>query len=240
MITFSIPSTNKMTDYYINRTTNNSYNLVTDKNSLSDKYNDKSKYLHNKKYFEMPESFEPGAYTITTNNGLVLIYTQAVNQINCVIYDLFPSSFENNTFKVDEITLLNSQNTSSNFVIKNKQSYHSVVCKVYSNYLKPQCNIMTSDFHGTIDMDLPTAFNCNPQDNYCKHGLYKFTTEELDSFYIKAKPYLYISTGEPEIQTTGLSFIKCSDNLYYIANITNQSYVEFKLKGTSDCIVEFI
>jgi hypothetical protein len=99
---------------------------------------------------------------------------------------------------------------------------------------------MTSDYHGTIDMDLPSAYYHTSEDAYCQHGLYKFTSSELDSFYIKAKPYLYISTGEPEMVTTNLNFIKCSDNVYYIANITDQSYVEFKVKGSADCIVEFM
>ena len=219
-----------ISDYYIDRTSGGSYQFLIDPSNLFDKYNDKSKYLLNRRYFEMPETFENGMNTITTNNGLVLIYKQTNNTINGVIYDVFPSSFENKSISDNDIKLLNSQNTSSDFIIKNKQSYHSVVCKSNSNYLKPQCNIMTSDYHGTIDMDLPSSYYHTSEEAYCQHGLYKFTSSELYSFYIKAKPYLYISTGEPEMVTNNLNFIKCSDNIYYIANITDQSYVEFKVK----------
>lgn len=217
---------------YIDRSTDTDEYVFTQ----IDPYNNYSKYLKNKKYLEMPESFQPGWQTITTNNGLVLIYKGN----DGIIYDLFPQSLDEEK-EIDDIKLVNTQNTTSNYILTNKQSYHSVVCKASDGYLEPQCNIMTSDFHGTIDMDLPAAFNCNPQDNYCKHGLYKFTTAELDSFYIKAKPYLYISTGTPELINAGsLEFIQCSENIYYIANITNEAYINFKLIGTNDCIVEFM
>lgn len=221
---------------YIDRTPDGTYVF----NQQIDKYNDKSKYLTGKKYLEMPESFENDMNTITTNHGLVLIY----NGNYGIVYDLFPK-LEKDTAETEKqsIKLKNIQNTESHYQIKNKQSYHSVVCKSNDNYLKPQCNIITSDYHGTIDMDLPSDYHCTSEDIYCQHGLYKFTKSELDTFYIKAKPYLYISTeGTPEMITNKdkLSFIKCSNNIYYIANITDESYIEFKVKGSSDCIVEFM
>lgn len=203
-----------------------------------DSYNNYSKYLKNKKYLEMPESFQPGWQTITTNNGLVLIYKGN----DGIIYDLFPQSLDEEK-EIDDIKLVNTQNTTSNYILTNKQSYHSVVCKESDGYLEPQCNIISSDFHGTIDMDLPNdIFKCSNENcTYCKHGLYKFSDDKLTSFYIKAKPYLYISTGTPELINAGsLEFIQCSENIYYIANITNEAYINFALTGTDDCIVEFM
>lgn len=247
-VDISIDNSNNSSLSYVYRTyrTSSGYDITTSKNE-SYKYNDVNKYIFNNKYQEMPETMTWNS--ITTNDGLVVAYSGNT----AVIYDLFPNNSLTST-NIDAIKMQNSITFTPDFIKRNAGTYHSVVCKSSSGNLSPQCNILVSGSsvnYGTIDMDLPESYT-KPAENdtvdeyYKKHGLYSFSSNNLDSFWIKAKPYLYISasghTLSPSRITPNVSFIKCTDNIYYIANITDEKYINFTVttNNNSDCIVEFM
>ena len=214
-----------------------------------DKYNNKSKYLYGRKYDEIPESYNNT--TITTNNGLVLVY----NNINKdgYIYDLFPYDFI--TPPTEENKYGNELNNATD-IYKNlskyyKTAFHTIIYDGES--IRPNM-LYGSDQYGTLDMDLPDNFNdyylnCAELFNINKnlnaevpdfetiskqHGLYDLSVYDYKKdIFIKAKPYIYISLDSSNFTLYNyeniLQLIPCGNGIYFVSGLENYKKTFIKL-----------
>ncbi len=214
-----------------------------------DKYNNKSKYLYGRKYDEIPESYNNT--TITTNNGLVLVY----NNINKdgYIYDLFPYDFI--TPPTEENKYGNELNNATD-IYKNlskyyKTAFHTIIYDGES--IRPNM-LYGSDQYGTLDMDLPNTFDAYYSEEYIenlkknknlsnevtnfettikKHGLYDLSAYDYKKdIFIKAKPYIYISLDSSNFtlyDNDVLQLISCGNGIYFVSGLENYKKTFIKL-----------
>lgn len=218
-----------------------------------DKYNNKSKYLYGRKYDEIPESYNNT--TITTNNGLVLVY----NTINKdgYIYDLFPYDFvaaptEENKYGNE---LNNETDIYKNLSKYYKTAFHTIIYDGES--IKPNM-LYGSDQYGTLDMDLPDSFNdyylnyanlFNANKNLTaevlnfetivkKHGLYDLSAYDYKKdIFIKAKPYIYISLDSDNFtlyDSSVLKLIPCGNGIYFVSGLESykKQFIKLTISGT--------
>lgn len=218
-----------------------------------DKYNNKSKYLYGRKYNEIPESYNNK--TITTNNGLVLVYSNTNK--DGYIYDLFPYDFV--TSPTEENKYGNELNNETD-IYKNlskyyKTTFHTIIYDGES--IKPNM-LYGSDQYGTLDMDLPdsfndyylnyaTLFNVNKNLNdevpnfetiAKQHGLYDLSAYDYKKdIFIKAKPYIYISLDSSNFTLYDkdiLKLIPCGNGIYFVSGLENyeKPFIKLIITGT--------
>lgn len=178
--------------YYIYRD-DSGYKIDTD---LTAGYNDKTKYLYDKEYIGIPETSSSNFKSITTNDGLVLVYSTNLNI--AFICDLFAAVIKYNSYSnYDE----NYKYVDLDAIAKyNKMNYHSVVIENKKININKKLKIDDNTYYASIDMDLPKAYNSNIG------GLYKISLDSTSdttkdtyydqkSIYIKSKPYFFIGTS---------------------------------------------
>lgn len=220
-----------------------------------DKYNNINKYLYERKYDEIPESYNERYGTITTNNGLVLVYNKTKNSSNTndgYIYDLFPYDFV--TSPTEENKYGNELNNETD-IYKNlskyyKTAFHTIIYDGES--IKPNMLYGLGQY-GTLDMDLPDDFN-NYYLNYAElfnvnknlnaevpnfetiakqHGLYDLSTYDYKKdIFIKAKPYIYISLDSSNFTLYNdnvLQLIPCGNGIYFVSGLEKYSKPFIKL-----------
>lgn len=218
-----------------------------------DKYNNINKYLYGRKYDEIPESYNERYGTITTNNGLVLVYNKTKNSSNtndAYIYDLFPYDFitppaEENKYGSE---LNNETNIYKNLSKYYKTAFHTIIYDGKS--IKPNISYGSGQY-GTLDMDLPNTFDAYYSEEYIenlkknkiegsnfetiakKHGLYDLSEYDYKKdIFIKAKPYIYISLDSSNFtlyDDSVLQLIPCGNGIYFVSGLEEYSKPFIKL-----------
>lgn len=210
-------------------------------------YNKLSNYTSDYKYLEIPESNLENYITVTSNIGVVFIYSETSEYV--YLYDLFMGS---NDVAFDSI-LDNSAIELRNKQL-NKLNFHQLVCQHYTEgekagQLYTKLNTLFKKdnlFVGSVDMDVKSNASLDNYSDFKDKNILVRDNEIFDVFEFELKSYFTIkNVDKVELLNENMNLISLGNgsDRYYISydyQDRNEKIARFKFYGNSDRIIEVL